>query len=145
MNELINTTYYPAIMLRKRWCEALRRTGTSFDLEAELCRAQRSAPLCSAEVTRLEWWSAGHRADQAAADHSAGASSTLHPIPVLRHRRLPGLPAGRDRRRSALRHGARRAHAPSVIGIAVCDVRRSVRRDETNSIPEAVTIRRAGR
>jgi hypothetical protein len=145
MDELINTTYYPAILLRKRWREARRTTGSSFDLDEELCRVQRSAPLCSAEVTRLEWWSAGHREYQVAADPTAGPSTALDPVPVPRHRRFPWLPSGRDRHRGALRHGARRAHAPCVIGVAVCEVRRSVRRSETNSISEAVTIRTAGR
>jgi hypothetical protein len=58
MDGLLNTTYYPAILLRKRWQERKAESAGTFGLEAELARIRVSAPLSSAEVSALERWSA---------------------------------------------------------------------------------------
>jgi hypothetical protein len=63
MNTLVNTTYYPAILLHKRWREGGHSAGAAFELDAEIRRIRREGALCSVEVSELERWSADQVAD----------------------------------------------------------------------------------
>lgn len=60
MVALENTTFYPAILLHKRWSEAISSGQPEFvTLEEELRRILAHVPLTSPEVSELERWSAG--------------------------------------------------------------------------------------
>src|SRR5690348_9586595 len=59
MNSLVNTTYYPAILLRQRWLGATAGERRMFDPAAELAQIWAAAPLSSSQVGALERWSAG--------------------------------------------------------------------------------------
>jgi hypothetical protein len=65
MISLANTTYYPAILLRKRWLEAGSGRVGAFDLASELERLQTEPPLNSVAVGELERWCTGIEAAHA--------------------------------------------------------------------------------
>jgi hypothetical protein len=52
-----STTYYSAILLRKRWREASSNERSGFDIGRELQRIQDQPQLISSEISRLERWS----------------------------------------------------------------------------------------
>jgi hypothetical protein len=58
MNSLMDTTYYPAILLRQRWLGATASERRVFDPAAELAQIWAAAPLTSSEVSALERWAA---------------------------------------------------------------------------------------
>lgn len=58
METMASTTYYPAILLRKRWREATPSERAGFEIQRELLRIYAEAPLISSDVSKLERWSA---------------------------------------------------------------------------------------
>src|SRR5947208_476069 len=103
MVTLANTTYYPSILLRKRWLECGAGRGGTFDVNAELARLQAESPLNSPEVSALERWSTGFEAAQAhrldlaptayesrsALPASLPDANVRTPRPAVRRRRQP--------------------------------------------------------
>lgn len=91
MVTLANTTYYPAILLRRRWLEAGAGGRGAFDITVELGRVHTEPPLNSPEVSELEGWSAGIASVQAQGADLAPITNDLHvsvpaalPGPTLR-------------------------------------------------------------
>src|SRR5579862_9775413 len=83
-----STTYYPAILLRRRWHESKADPAQTFGLEAELASICAEAPLSSTEVSALERWSAGS-ATAVDLGPSASRNRTGRERSLSSHRRLP--------------------------------------------------------
>jgi hypothetical protein len=59
METMSNSTYYPAILLRKRWRESSPNERAGFDIGRELQHIQGQTQLISTDISRLERWSTG--------------------------------------------------------------------------------------
>jgi hypothetical protein len=122
MDALVNTTYYPAILLRKRWREATLGQREQFDVGAEIHRIRAAQPLDSVAVSALEQWATlPCAAEPARGTYRAQASSSraleLPPLRANASRRLQPTQR-RDRRDLA---GRSRAHV--IRRGAVCSSR----------------------
>src|SRR5207248_3524304 len=91
----VNTTYYPAILLRQRWLGATAGERRVFDPAAELAQIRAAAPLTSSEVAALERWSARDDVRQSYECQSRRKHDTQ---PVSSHRRQTMGRSGRARR-----------------------------------------------
>jgi hypothetical protein len=95
MNSLVNTTFYPAILLRQRWLGATAGEHRVFDPAVELARIWAAAPLTSSKVGALERWSAGDDVRHGDECQSRRKHDTQ---PVAYHRRRIMWRSGRVRR-----------------------------------------------